>query len=300
MSVACFGEPLVVFSTASALDGRTALVGEGGAEFNVAVHLARLGVDVRFVGAVGKDVLGRRLEARLCREGVDVSALHVEPGGHTGGYLKDRSAGDIVYLRADSAASRFVPPTDAFAGVRHVHLSGVTAALSDTCARTLGRLLARPRPFTVSFDVNHRTRLWSEAEAADPLALLANAADLVFVGRDEAARLWGTATADDVRHVLPDPPELVVKDEAREAIAWCGADRAALAPAPVDIIDPVGAGDAFAAGYLFARLAGRDLPAGLAAGHRLARAALRALDDLGDLGDPVPPAELTLLLTPAR
>jgi 2-dehydro-3-deoxygluconokinase len=282
-SVACVGEPLIVFSTRSMADSPTAAISEGGAEFNVAVHLSRLGLPVRFVGAVGDDILGRRIQARLVREGVDVRALHLEPGGRTGAYVREWTPAQrtVSYLRAGSAASRLVPAPDSFVGVRHVHLSGITAALSEHCVALLDRLLAKPRPYSVSFDVNHRAKLWSAEVAADCLARMAAAADLVLVGRDEAEDLWGTLTPNEVRRRLPDPPELVVKDDGREAVAWSGPERVGLAPAPVEIVDPVGAGDAFAAGYLYARLHGHaPLPA-LASGHRLAREALQALDDLG-------------------
>jgi 2-dehydro-3-deoxygluconokinase len=293
-TVACVGEPLIVFSMHSMLDSSTAEVSEGGAEFNVAVHLARLGLPVRFVGAVGADDFGRRIEARLRREGVDVSALQRQPAGRTGAYVKDRTPGrNVAYLRTGSAAARFAPAPDAFAGVRHVHLSGITAALSAECAALLDRLLGRPRAYSVSFDVNYRAKLWPSDRAAPRLARMAAAADIVLVGRDEAEQLWGTATAEDVRRRLPEPTELVVTDEARPATAWLGADRIAVAPEPVEVIEPVGAGDAFAAGYLYGRLRGHPQRFSLAVGHRLALAVLRATDDLGPA---VPVEELDRVL----
>jgi len=277
------------------LDSRSVEVSEGGAEFNVAVHLARLGLAVRFVSAVGDDVLGRRIEARLRREGVDVSALQRQPEGRTGAYVKDRTGNgrNVVYLRTGTAASRLAPAPDALVGVSHLHLSGITAALSEECAGLIDRLLARPRAYTVSFDVNYREKLWSAEKAAICLARMASAADLVLVGRDEAEHLWGTATAEDVRRFLGERAELVVTDDGRKATAWSGTDRVAVAPPPVDVTEPVGAGDAFAAGYLYARLRSRPPHWALAVGHRMARGALQATDDLGE---PVPPEELDRLI----
>lgn len=284
--IACVGEPLVCFAAtpgSSVLDCLLAEVSEGGAELNVAVHLARLRLPVRFVGAVGDDVLGRRIEARLRREGVDTRALHREAGGRTGAYVKDWSpAGrSVAYLRTGSAAARMAPGPDAFAGVGHVHTTGITAALSRECADLLQRLLARPRPHTVSFDVNYRERLWPAEVAGPRLASLARLADVVLVGRDEAELLWGTANADEIRAFLPEPPELVVKDDARAATVFAGSHRAVAIPPPAEVTEPVGAGDAFAAGYLYGRRVGRPPGVALAAGHRLARAALQASDDLG-------------------
>jgi 2-dehydro-3-deoxygluconokinase len=91
--------------------------------------------------------------------------------------------------------------------------------------------------------------------------------------------------------------ELVVKDDRHEAVAWSPGSRVALAPTPVDVTEPVGAGDAFAAGYLFGRYRGYPPRAALAAAHRLARAALEAADDLGS---PVPSDELERLLKENR
>lgn len=288
--VACLGEPLVVFSTepgASMLDSAQAQVSEGGAELNVAVHLARLGVPTRFIGAVGDDVLGRRLKARLQREGIDTSALQVQAGDATGAYVKEGGR-SVAYLRRGSAATRLVLGPDDLRDVTHLHLTGITAALSDTCAALLDQVIAQPRPYTVSFDVNHREKLWPAEDAALSLAHLTGQADIVFVGRDEAELLWGTATADEIRELL-NRPELVVKDDDREATAFTPEGRVSLAPEPVDIVEPVGAGDAFAAGYLCARLRKSEPQRALAVGHRLARQALLATDDLGE---PVPGHEI--------
>lgn len=295
--IACLGEPLICFSAPSVLDSPTARISEGGAEFNVAVHLARLSQRVRFVGAVGDDVLGRRIEARLRREGVDVSAFQRQPGEHTGAYVKDPSSRSVAYLRAGSAASKLAPGPNALAGVRHLHLTGITAALSEQCADVLDQLLTKPRPYTVSFDVNYRAALWPPDEAALCLARMTGRADVVLVGRDEAQQLWGTDTAEDIRGLLGRAPELVVKDDGRDSIAWLGDDRVDLAPDAVDILEPVGAGDAFAAGYLYGRLRGHPPASALATGHRMARAALQAADDLGE---PVSRNELDRLLEGSR
>jgi 2-dehydro-3-deoxygluconokinase len=191
----------------------------------------------------------------------------------------------VYYYRAGSAASRLGPELlPALSGV--VHLSGITPALSSSCADLVEQVLASP--LTTSFDVNHRPGLWSAAEAAPVLRLLANQADVVFVGLDEARTLWGAATPDDVRALLPAPGVLVVKDGAVGAYSF-GPAGPAFVPAPVvEVVEPVGAGDAYAAGYLYGLL--RDLPETdrLRLGHLVAGAALRVTGDVGDL----PPALL--------
>ncbi|HEY1106928.1 MAG TPA: sugar kinase, partial [Agromyces sp.] len=248
-----------------------------------------LGHAAAWAGRVGDDALGRRLVAQLSTRGVDTSLVERDAAAPTGLYVKDPGNG-VQYYRAGSAASRMSPafaerlPLD---GVRVVHLSGITAALSGDCDAMLDALVSRARAARalVSFDVNHRAALWSSTEAAARrLRALAASADLVFVGLDEAARLWGTSTPSDVRALLPEPGRLVVKDGDVGATefgrAADGTDGVAhVAAHAVEVVEAVGAGDAFAAGYLAALLEGRDAAARLGAGHD------RAVLVLGETSD---------------
>jgi 2-dehydro-3-deoxygluconokinase len=163
-----------------------------------------------------------------------------------------------------------------------VHVSGVTAALSASCEQFVDDLFVRAHAHgvRVSFDVNHRPALWPDGGAADVLLDLARRADVCFVGRDEAEAVWGTSTADDVRALLPQVPLLIVKDGAIGATAFSQASRV-FVPAPrVEVVEPVGAGDAFAAGALAALLRAPDLEPALAAGHERAALTLRSPHDL--------------------
>lgn len=262
------------------------LVSTAGAESNVASHLARLGHTAGMLTAVGDDPWGRRIILDLTDAGVDVTRIAVIPDAPTGVYTKGRADGRsrVWYHRAGSAASRLAPDDLARAkpAPRLIHTSGIVPALSPTCAALAQQLPGlRERGALVSFDVNHRPGLWDAATAAPVLAALARRADIVFVGRDEAARLWGTDDDRSVREVLPEPTHLVVKDDDRDAVEWHGADRMALAPAPVVVREVVGAGDAFAAGWLSAFL---DDPSGparerLARGHAVAGLVLASLTD---------------------
>ena len=127
---------------------------------------------------------------------------------------------------------------------------------------------------------------------------LARAADLVFVGRDEAEQLWQASTADQVRALLPDVPLLVVKDADVGATSYTGARRV-FVPAPrVDVVEAVGAGDAFAAGFLSGLLDDRTPEECLRLGHIMAAATLLSVADLA----PFPPREARerlLALSPA-
>ena len=271
----------------------------GGAESNVACTLARAGHAVRWVSRVGTDGFGDHLVDTIAASGVDVSAVQRDPHRPTGVYFRtagERATtpaaapgrGEVVYYRKGSAASALSPALvrrgDAWSG-RVLHLTGITGALSATCLALMRRLTRREpgRPL-VSFDVNHRPALWRNA---DPrlLAELARGCDVVFVGEDEAQAAWGLADAAAIRAALPEPAVLVVKQGAAGATAF-GADPAAPplhVPAPaVEVVAHVGAGDAFAAGFLSATLRGLPTRDRLRHGHLLAAAALTVPGDLAE------------------
>ena len=287
--VLCVGEPLIALGPEPGdllTDTDRVLVSEGGAELNVAVHLARLGLPVRFAGRVGDDPLGHRLYEVLRREGVDASGLTFDPTRPTGVYFKQyASAGtSFHYYRDGSAASALGElPETACAGVSHVHLTGILPALSESCRRLTERLMTERREATRSFDVNYRAPLWKPEAAAPVLRDLADRADIAFVGLDEAHALWGTETPEDVRRLLPNVGELIVKDSERPALTFMnGGGRVSEPPVAREVVDPVGAGDGFAAGYLAARLTGNDVRSALRLGHTIAAGVLGAHGDHGD------------------
>jgi len=264
-------------------EAREFRVDAGGAESNVAVHVASLGHHAAWFSRLGADALGDRVLRQLGALGVDVSCVERDDVHPTGLYVKDPGHG-VRYYRAGSAASHLDTPDAAVVpldGVRILHVSGITAAISPTASAFLDALIERARAagITVSFDVNHRAALWPLDTAALRLRELASRADLVLVGRDEAETLWGTATADDIRALLTEPTELVVKDGDIGATLF-DADGAHFVPAlRVDVVEAVGAGDAFAGGYLAARLDGADPEARLRAGHERAALVLQTTSD---------------------
>jgi 2-dehydro-3-deoxygluconokinase len=253
-----------------------------GAEANVASHLAKDGVRAAWAGAVGSDPFGERILGTLTSRGFDVSAVKVDPEAPTGVLFKDPigETTRVHYYRAGSAASRLgadfaaTLPMDAAV----MHLTGITPALSASCRELVEELVGSRRTGTLlSFDVNYRPALW-HGDAAEILRTIATECDLVFVGLDEASALWGVETPAEIAAMLPGA-RVVVKDGAVGAHVL-GGDRAAFVPAsPVEVVEPVGAGDAFAAGFLAAQLRGGDDHDSLANGHRYAA---RALSTLGD------------------
>jgi 2-dehydro-3-deoxygluconokinase len=259
----------------------------GGAESNVAMHAAQLGVPTAWVSALGDDALGVRVRDEVAGHGVDTRWVTMDPDAPTGVYFKDPGHG-VLYYRRGSAAARMSPASVADVPLEDaevVHLSGITPALSASCAALIDTVIDRVAagPGILAFDVNHRAALWAAGAAASALLPLARRADLVFVGLDEAECLWHTATADDVRALLPEPTTLVVKDGdvgATEYRRAAGADDRTFAPAiPTEVVEAVGAGDAFAAGYLAALLQGADAAARLQGGHQRAHLVLQSTSD---------------------
>ncbi|GAB3586878.1 sugar kinase [Amycolatopsis endophytica] len=264
------------------------LLRPGGAESNVAALLARLGHKAAWASALGADPLGDLILGDLERHGVDVSLVRRDAGRPTAVYFKDPTPHGtrVYYYRAGSAAAA-ITPADVEAWTAHsprlVHVSGITAALSEQ-ARDATRALVR-RPGLVSFDVNHRAQLWS-GDAPEVLLGLAQDSDIVFVGRDEAETLWGTADAESVRALIDRPRYLVVKDAAIEAVSFTPSGVHRVPSTKVTVVDAVGAGDAFAAGWLSGFLDDRDETTRLRLGHYAAARVLESPSDFADL----PPA----------
>ncbi|MET7690803.1 sugar kinase [Streptomyces sp. NPDC005483] len=236
VDVVALGESMVTFLPSR--PGRLADVPSfdraiGGAESNVACGLAAAGFAVRWVSRVGADGFGDHLVEAIGGYGVDVSSVGRDPSRPTGVYF--RTAGDratdaheVAYYRAGSAASAMSVENVDLSAVRAaqvLHLSGITAALSDTCLSLMHELTApRPDRPLVSFDVNHRAGLWRDAEGPGVLLELARRADIVFVGEDEAEEAWRIAGGPAaIRAVLPEPSVLVVKQGAKGATAFVSA-----------------------------------------------------------------------------
>jgi len=255
----------------------------GGAESNVACHLARLGVHAAWVSVLGDDVLGDRIARTIEGHGVDTRWVSRDAAAPTGVYFKDPGHG-VLYYRAASAASRMCADTVAAVPLEDaavVHLSGITPALSATCAELIDSVFERvaASPARLSFDVNYRPALWAPGSAAPALLALAERADIVFVGLDEANALWGAATPEEVRALLPTPARLVVKDGDVGATEFGQEVRVFVPAIATEVIEAIGAGDAFAAGYLAAMLKGASAAERLGAGHERARLVLRSTSD---------------------
>ena len=251
-----------------------------GAESNVAVGMCRLGGSAGFISRVGDDEFGRLIQMRLRGEGVDVSRLVFDASAPTGLIVRERrevGPVDVLYYRRGSAASRMAPvdlDPEYVASGRYLILSGITPALSASCRETVfaAAEMARAAGVTVVLDPNMRFKLWSRDEARTVIRDLAAHADMVLPGLEEAEMLTGETDARAAATALLalGPRMVVVKLGERGAL---GADgRRALSRRPAyaipRVVDPVGAGDAFAAGFLTGQVRGMDLADSLALGNR--------------------------------
>lgn len=244
----------------------------GGAESNTCVALARSGRSAAWVSRLGVDPMGDRILAALRTEGVDLSWVTRDPGRPTGLMVRD-VVGGVRYYRAGSAASALgpedlddVPVEDA----RAVFASGITVLLGRDPGRAVGELFRRGRGRRV-LDLNLRRGLWGSDRAVALIEPLFRTCDLLFGGVDELRAFEEGSDPETLARAVArlGPAEVVVK-RGREGAGALDPDGRwhEVAPPPVPDVDPVGAGDAFDAGYLHARLDGADAPEALIEGAR--------------------------------
>ena len=288
--VACVGEVMaqvIPDHGASVADAESFVVRSAGAEFNVANGLVQLGSRAAMVTRLGDDAIGDRVWRDLEASGVVMSHVQRRDGARTGLFVKDpRPDGSrVTYYREQSAASQIaVEDVEDALSLRPtvLHVSGVTPALSESCLEATRHALegATRVGTTGSFDVNYRPALWSSRrQAADVLRDLAAKAQVVFVGLDEAHSLWGTSTPQQVSDLLPRVQNVIVKDGEQDARSYHGGVVTVVPALQVDVVEPVGAGDAFAAGWLHGLMCELPEESRLRLGHLVARSSLQSFTD---------------------
>ena len=243
-----------------------------GADSNFAIAMARLGFQAGWISRVGADPLGERVVKTISREGVDTSQVVVDPDHPTGLYIKyhepssapadeGRSGGSrVLYYRRGSAASHLRPDDlnqDYFANIQVLQLSGMTCALSRSCEETMRRAieLARERGARVCFDLNLRLQLWSLAAARQVIGSLLPAVSVLFGSDEEFTQFFDKPSVVEAlieAHGLG-PQTVVAHLGERGAVALVGG-RMVSHPGyrPPKIVDVVGAGDGFNAGFVAA------------------------------------------------
>lgn len=259
-------------------------VNVGGAESNLAIALARLGKRVAWWSRLPTNPLGRHIAQTLRTFGVDTSGIYWQDGARLGTYFIEFGSAprptQVVYDRADSAASQMQPDDfdwSIFQRAKRLHLTGITPALSQSCLETVRRAMreARAAGTQISFDLNYRAKLWTWDECRPVMDELASQADLVIGATRDAQSLQndsieGEALVRALRQRWGGPTVILTKG-SEGTYAYDGSlFHDVPAYTGVQIVDRIGAGDAFAAGLLCALLDGKSLPEAMRYGNAVA------------------------------
>ena len=291
--VVTLGEPMALISPDEALtldQATTLTLGIAGAESNVAILLRRFGHSIRFISRVGNDPFGQRIRATLAQEGIDTTGIRIDDTAPTGVFFREwlpDGQRRVFYYRTGSAASRLTPDDlhpDVFSGTRLLHITGITPALSSTCAATVERAidLAHAAGAFVSFDPNYRPTLWTPAKARNALLPLIQKADILLMGHEDSQAIFGVDHEERVilTYINRGCKIVVLKQAERGACAWDGKIRVSVPAEHIEApIDPVGAGDAFDAGFLASWLRGGTLEEALFQGNRVGAATVMTVGD---------------------
>ena len=257
----------------------------GGSEANVLAAVSRLGLRTGLITALpAEHAWGDRTVRELWGHGVDCAGVLRRPGSRMGLYFLEYGppprAVRVLYDRRESALSQLVPDEVDWGLVREarmVHLSGITPALGENLRAVIRRACreAQEASVPISFDVNYRSRLWSAKEARDFLAEILPAVRYLFIGSDDAATVFelaGTPEAmlNGLRKIAPAATIALTLGEAGSAALAGSVVHRSSRLYTVTTVDRVGAGDAFAAGFLWRVLTGRSVQEAIDAATALA------------------------------
>jgi 2-dehydro-3-deoxygluconokinase len=231
----------------------------GGAESNVAIGISRLGGKVGWFGRLGKDPLGRMIFKKIRGEGVDVSRAELTTEAPTGLMMREVLMGktSVYYYRKNSAASQMsVKHLDEayIAGAKILHITGITPALSESCKDGAFEAvhMARKHGVKVSFDPNLRLKLWSMEEARPVLLELAKLSDIFLPGLDELKLLYQTEDWNVIVSKLRELSAISIVKGGENETYVVTPDSVTAVPyfKAEHVVDTVGAGDGFCAGFL--------------------------------------------------
>lgn len=263
VEVVTLGETMVLFSTEqpTAFEYAHSFTKQiGGAESNLAIGLQRLGHQVGWISKLGDDPFGRYIKQVIRGEGVDTSRCIHTDVAPTAVFFKEKKSAtnlNVYYYRQHSAASLLQPEDldEAYiAQAKVLHVTGITPALSESCLLTVLKAMdiARSHGVIVCFDPNIRLKLWSKDKAQQVLKQMISKADIILPGLDEGEFLTGQATPQEVINHLRtnDNQTFVVKLGSEGAYYDHEGQQGQVPGFTAQVVDPVGAGDGFAAGII--------------------------------------------------
>lgn len=264
-----------------------------GAELNVATGIARLEMRAGWVSRIGNDSFGRYVLNCLAKENIDSRQVTKDPAYATGFQVKsmekDGADPTVEYFRKNSAASHLSTADyqpDYFLSARHLHLTGVAAALSasslELCHYAADAMKQAGK--TLSFDPNLRPVLWKDTQTmAEAINALAVKADVLLPGLNEGKVLTGKETAEDIADFYLNQGVKAVVIKLGPEGAWyktADGEQAQVCGFPVkNVVDTVGAGDGFAVGVLSALLEGKELHDAVRRGNLTGSLAVQVVGD---------------------
>ena len=265
-----------------------------GAEVNFSIGLSRLGHTVSYVSRVGSDPIGQHIRDFLKENGIEDSYVQIDREHLTGMQFKEMAPEGtdplVVNYRRHTAFSNFAPEDLRgidWQGVKHVHVTGIPAALSDSCCASVEALMdaAHAHEATVSFDPNLRPALWpSHKVMVRTLNRLAAKADLILPGLGEGKILTGLEKPEQIA-------DFYLARGAKAVVIKLGGSKGAygkeregkefIAPSfrVEHVVDTVGAGDGFAVGTVSALLEGRTLEEAALRGAAIGALAIMSAGD---------------------
>ncbi|MEC0297334.1 sugar kinase [Peribacillus frigoritolerans] len=299
MDVVSLGETMILFSpeeTGQLRYNRNYSSRVAGAETNTLIGLAKLGYQTGWMSRVGKDELGKRIIASVRGEGVDTSFVKEDESAPTGLFLKERTTVDsskVFYYRKFSAASKMTPADveeSYIAKAEILYLTGITPALSDSCKETVFHAIkvARNNGVKIVFDPNIRKTLLDEKVGRDMLLEIVAKADIILPGISEGDYLFQTK---DCKQIAAECKRLgaemaIVKLGEEGAYYSTSKDSGYIEAYPVKtVLDPIGAGDGFAAGVLSGLLDARSIQETVKRGCAIGALATRVSGDIEGLPD---------------
>lgn len=251
----------------------------GGSESNVAVAAKRLGLDTAFVTRLTKNPLGRMVANKIREHRVDVSGIEWTAEDRVGKYFLEFGANprpsSVIYDRANSAISNVEKGTinwkTIFSGARLFHTSGITPALSGSAEAVTEEAMqaAKKEDLKVSVDLNYRSKLWSQEEAKECMTRLMDYTDILITTEEDTERVFDIVgdSYEEVAEKLAEKFDFdVVAITLRENVSMRHNNWTAIAyedgeiyddmTYELELVDRVGGGDSFTAGFLYGYLTG--------------------------------------------
>lgn len=262
-----------------------------GAESNLAIGVCKLGHSASWISSLGNDELGYFVNNSIRAEGVDTRYVKFDPQYRTGVMFKQILPGketSVFYYRENSAASHMKAEwlrPEMLEGGRILHLTGITPVLSAECEALMRKAAAMGKEagMQISFDPNIRRKLWGDKDYTGVLQKIADSASILMLGLDEAEVLYGTKEKEKIAEAFfqkKDAEYIAIKDGSRGAYVADRMGGYTIPPHPCSPIDPIGAGDAFNAGFLCGLLECRTVQE---AGEIAAIAGALATESYGDI-----------------